>query len=117
MARVETGNIRLKRRKRILKHSKGYRGGRNNLKRTAMEAVEKGWNHAYAHRRTRKREFRRLWIVRINAAARMHGLSYNRFMNGLKIAGIELNRKVLADLAVHDEAGFAQIAALAKSAS
>jgi large subunit ribosomal protein L20 len=81
-----------------------------------MEAVEKGWNHAYAQRRTRKRDFRRLWIARINAAARMHGLSYSRFMHGLKKAGIEFNRKVLADVAVHDEAGFAQIAELAKAA-
>ena len=114
MSKVRTGNVRRKRRKRILKHSKGYRGGRNNLKRSAMEAVEKGWNHAYAHRRSRKREFRRLWIARINAAARMHGLSYSRFMYGLKQAGIELDRKALADLAIHDEAGFAQIAELAK---
>jgi large subunit ribosomal protein L20 len=114
MAKVNTGSIRRKRRKRILKHSKGYRGGRNNLKRSAKEAVEKGWNYAYAHRRTRKREFRRLWIARINAAARMNGLSYSRFMHGLKQAGIELDRKALADLAIHDEAGFAQIAELAK---
>ena len=114
MSKVNTGSIRRKRRKRILKHSKGYRGGRNNLKRSAKEAVEKGWNHAYAHRRTRKREFRRLWIARINAAARMNGLSYSRFMHGLKQAGIELDRKVLADLAIYDEAGFAQIAELAK---
>jgi large subunit ribosomal protein L20 len=95
-------------------HSKGYIGGRNNLRRSAVEAVEKGWNFAYAHRRSRKREFRRLWIARINAAARMHGLSYSRFMNGLTTAGVALNRKVLADMAIHDEAGFAQIAALAK---
>jgi large subunit ribosomal protein L20 len=95
-------------------HSKTFQGGRNNLKRSAVEAVEKGWNHAFAHRRARKREFRGLWIARINAAARLHGLSYSRFMNGLKQAGIELNRKVLADIAVRDEAGFAQIAALAK---
>ena len=114
MSKVNTGSIRRKRRKRILKHSKGYRGGRNNLKRSAKEAVEKGWNYAYAHRRTRKREFRRLWIARINAAARMNGLSYSRFMHGLKQAGIELDRKVLADLAIYDEAGFAQIAELAK---
>ena len=114
MAKVNTGSIRRKRRKRIMKHSKGYRGGRNNLKRSAKEAVEKGWNYAYAHRRTRKREFRRLWIARINAAARMHGLSYSRFMHGLKQAGIELDRKALADLAIHDESGFAQIAELAK---
>ena len=114
MSKVKTGSVRRQRRKRIMKHSKGYRGGRNNLKRSAMEAVEKGWNYAYAHRRARKREFRQLWIARINAAARMHGLSYSRFMNGLKKAGIDLNRKVLADLAIHDEAGFARIVELAK---
>lgn len=114
MARVKTGNVRRKRRKRILKHSKGYRGGRNNLRRTAMEAVEKGWNHAYAHRRARKRDFRRLWIMRINAAARLHGITYSRFMHGIKNAGIELDRKVLADIAVNDAAGFEQLATLAK---
>ncbi|MDE0317033.1 MAG: 50S ribosomal protein L20 [Candidatus Poribacteria bacterium] len=114
MARVKTGNVRRKRRKRMLKHSKGYRGGRNNLRRTAMEAVEKGWNHAYAHRRARKRDFRRLWIMRINAAARLHGLTYSKFIHGLKTAGVELDRKVLADIAVHDAAGFEQLAALAK---
>ncbi len=114
MARVKTGNVRRRRRKRILKHSKGYRGGRNNLRRTAIEAVRKGWNHAYAHRRTRKRDFRRLWIIRINAAARLHGLSYSRFIHGLKIAGIELDRKVLADIAVHDASAFEKLAALAK---
>lgn len=114
MPRVKTGSVRRKRRKRMLKHSKGYRGGRNNLKRTAKEAVEKGWNHAYAHRRARKRDFRRLWIARINAAARLHGLSYSKFMHGLKTAGIELDRKSLADIAVRDEAGFGQLVALAK---
>lgn len=114
MARVKTGNVRRKRRKRILKHSKGFRGGRNNLKRTAMEAVEKAWNHAYAHRRARKRDFRRLWIMRINAAARLHGLTYSKFMHGLKTAGVELDRKVLADIAVHDASGFEQLVALAK---
>ena len=114
MAKVKTGSVRRKRRKRILKHSKGYRGGRNNLKRSAVEAVEKGWNYAYAHRRTRKREFRRLWIARINAATRMNGLSYSRFMHGLKKVGIGLDRKALADIAVRDEAGFAKIVELAR---
>lgn len=114
MARVKTGNVRRKRRKRILKHSKGYRGGRNNLRRTAMEAVEKGWNHAYAHRRARKRDFRKLWIMRINAAARLHGLTYSRFMHGLKTAGIKLDRKVLADIAVNDADGFGQLVAQVK---
>ncbi len=114
MARVKTGNVRRKRRKRILKHSKGFRGGRNNLRRTAMEAVEKAWNHAYAHRRARKRDFRRLWIMRINAAARLHGLTYSKFIHGLKTAGVELDRKVLADIAVNDASGFEQLATLAK---
>ena len=114
MARVKTGNVRRKRRKRILKHSKGFRGGRNNLRRTAMEAVEKAWNHAYAHRRARKRDFRRLWIMRINAAARIHGLTYSKFMHGLKTAGVELDRKVLADIAVNDASGFEQLVTLAK---
>jgi len=114
MAKVKTGSVRRKRRKRILKHSKGYRGGRNNLKRSAVEAVEKGWNYAYAHRRTRKREFRRLWIARINAATRMNGLSYSRFMHGLKKVGIGLDRKALADIAVRDEVGFAKIVELAR---
>ena len=116
MPRVKTGNVRRKRRSRVLKHSKGFRGGRNNLKRTATEAVEKAWNHAYAHRRARKRDFRRLWITRINAATRSHGLSYSRFMHGLKAAGIELDRKVLADIAVNDAAGFGQLVARVKGA-
>ncbi len=114
MARVKTGNVRRKRRKRMLKHSNGFRGGRNNLRRTAMEAVEKAWNHAYAHRRARKRDFRRLWIMRINAAARLHGLTYSKFIHGLKNAGVELDRKVLADIAVNDAAGFEQLVTLAK---
>lgn len=114
MARVKTGNVRRKRRKRILKHSKGFRGGRNNLRRTAMEAVEKAWNHAYVHRRSRKRDFRRLWIMRINAAARLHGLTYSKFMHGLKTAGVELDRKVLADIAVNDASGFEQLVTVAK---
>ena len=114
MARVKTGSVRRKRRRRILLHSKGFRGRRNNCRRSAVEAVERGWTFAFAHRRARKREFRRLWIARINAAVRAHGLSYSRFMHGLKAAGVELNRKVIADMALHDEAGFAQIVAVAK---
>ena len=114
MPRVKTGSVRRKSRKRIMKHSKGYRGGRNNLRRSAVEAVEKGWNYAYAHRRTRKRDFRQLWIARINAAARAHGLSYSLLMSGLKKAGVDLNRKVLADIAVRDAKGFGRIVELAK---
>ena len=114
MPRVKRGVPARKHKKNILKHAKGYRGRRKNLIRSAKEAVEKGWNYAYRDRRQRKRAFRRLWIVRINAAVRPHGLSYSRFMNGLKNAGIELDRKVLADMAVHDEPGFAKLVAVAK---
>ena len=114
MPRVKTGSVRRKSRNRIMKHSKGYRGGRNNLRRSAVEAVEKGWNYAYAHRRARKREFRRLWIARINAAARAHGTSYSRLIEGLKKAGVNLNRKTLADIAVRDAEGFGRIVELAK---
>jgi len=109
LPRVKTGSIRRQRRKKILKLAKGYRGRRKNIRRTAINAVEKGLNYAYAHRRSRKRDFRRLWITRINAAARMHGLSYS-----LKKVGVDLNRKVLADIAVHDEAGFAKIVEVAQ---
>ncbi len=114
MSRVKSGPARHKRRRRILKLSKGYRGGRNNLYRSAREAVEKGLNYAYRDRRVRKREFRRLWIARINAAARLHGLSYSRFMHGLKLAGVDLDRKVLADIAIADAISFEQLAQIAK---
>lgn len=103
-----------RRRKRFLKKAKGYWGRRSNTYRTAREAVEKGLLYAYRDRRVRKREFRRLWIVRINAAARLHGLSYSKLMNGLKTNNIELDRKTLADLAVNDPTAFAEIVAQAK---
>ena len=115
MSRIKRGVTTKKRKKRFLKHSKGFRGGRNNLIRTAREAVEKGWNYAYRDRQTRKREFRRLWIARINAAARIHGLSYSRFMDGLKKSGVDLNRKMLADIAVRDPDAFAKLAEVAKT--
>ncbi|MBI4539064.1 MAG: 50S ribosomal protein L20 [Gemmatimonadetes bacterium] len=115
MPRVSRAVARKKRRKKILKHAKGYFGGRKSLYRVAKDAVEKGWQHAYRHRKTKKREFRRLWIARINAAARAHDLSYSRFINGLKRAGVELDRKVLADLAVRDPAAFAALAVRAKA--
>jgi len=115
MSRIKRGVTAKKRKKKILKYAKGYRGGRKNLIRSATEAVEKGWNHAYRHRRMRKREFRRLWIARINAAVRMHGLSYSRFMNGLKKAGIDLNRKALADLAIVDSAAFGKLVEIANA--
>ena len=114
MPRVKTGSKRRQKRKKILKLAKGYRGGRKNLRRTAMDAIDKALNYAYAHRRTRKRQFRRLWIARINAAALIHGMSYSKLIHGLNQAGVELNRKVLADLAVNDETAFAEIVSIAK---
>ena len=115
MPRVSNNVARLKRKRRILKHAKGYFGRRKNLYKTAKEAVERGWRYAYRDRKNRKRDFRRLWIIRINAAARLHDLSYSRFMNGLKLAGIEVNRKILADLAITDPGAFGQLAEAAKT--
>ena len=115
MARVSTNVARLKRKNKILKHAKGYFGRRKNLYKTAKEAVERGWAYSYRDRKNRKRDFRRLWIIRINAAARQHELTYSRFMNGLKLAGIEVNRKILADLAIRDPNAFARLAEAAKA--
>ena len=103
-----------KRKKKILKKARGYTGGRSKLYRTAREAVNRALAYAYRDRRARKRDFRRLWIARINAAARMNGLSYSRFINGLKKSDIEINRKVLAELAVNDAEGFSKLADIAK---
>ena len=111
--RVKRGFKARRRRKKVLKLAKGFRGGRSKLFRTATDAVDKALMYAYRDRKVRKRDFRRLWIARINAAARMNNLSYSRFMHGLKQANIELDRKVLADLAISDPTGFAQIAQLA----
>ncbi|MEM8962332.1 MAG: 50S ribosomal protein L20 [Acidobacteriota bacterium] len=116
MPRVKRGNKRTSKRKKILKHAKGYWGTRSDNYRTAMEAVDKALSYQYRDRRQRKRQFRSLWIVRINAAARQHDLSYSRLINGLKLAGTELDRKVLADLAVRDPEGFAALAETAKNA-
>ena len=102
-----------KRRNKILKLAKGYRGGRSKLYRSAADAVDKALQYAYRDRRARKRDFRRLWISRINAAARLHNLSYSRFMQGLKQAQVEVDRKVLADLAISDPNGFSHLAAIA----
>src|SRR4028119_647991 len=110
MPRVSTNVARLKRKNQILAQAKGYFGRRKNLYKTAKEAVERARRYAYRDRKNRKREFRRLWIIRINAAARMNGLSYSRFMNGLKRAGIEIDRKVLADLAIREPQAFEQLA-------
>ena len=103
-----------KRKKKVLKAAKGYSGGRSKLYRTAKEAVDRALSYAYRDRRTRKRDFRKLWISRINAAARMNGLSYSRFINGLKKSDIEINRKVLAELAVNDIDSFSKLAEIAK---
>lgn len=114
MSRVRNRVARRKRKKKVSEAAKGYRGGRSKLYRAARNAVERGWSYSYRDRRRRKREFRRLWITRINAAARQHDLSYSHFMNGLRNAGVELNRKTLADLAVRDPAAFANLVAVAK---
>ena len=113
MPRVKRGVTAKARHKKILKQAKGYYGARSRVFRVAKQAVIKALQYAYRDRRQRKREFRALWIARINAAARLHGLSYSRFMNGLKKASITLDRKVLADLAVNDKAGFAKLAQIA----
>jgi len=109
MARATNAVARHRKKKRYLRAAKGYWGARSKLWRIAKNAVERGWQYAYRDRKQRKRDFRRLWITRINAAARLHDMSYSRFMNGLKQAGIEINRKVLADLAVRDPQAFAQL--------
>ncbi len=115
MPRATAAVPRNKRKKKIFKAAKGYFGGRKNLYKTAKDAVEKGWEHAYRDRRKKKRNFRRLWIARINAAARANGISYSRFVSGLKTAGVDLNRKVLADIAVRDPAAFTELAEVAKA--
>ena len=111
--RVKRGYKARQRRKKILKLARGFRGGRSKLFRTAADALDKALMYAYRDRRAKKRDFRRLWIARINAAARMNELSYNKFIHGLKLAGIELDRKILAELAISDPPAFSQIANLA----
>ena len=115
MARVKRGVFGRARRKRVLKKAKGYYGARSKIFRVAKQAVTKAGQYAYRDRRQRKRQFRALWIARINAAARLNGMSYSRFINGLNKAGIEVDRKILADLAVHDAAAFGALAAQAKA--
>ncbi|CUA78780.1 50S ribosomal protein L20 [Anoxybacillus suryakundensis] len=114
MPRVKGGTVTRRRRKKILKLAKGYFGSKHRLYKVANQQVMKSLMYAYRDRRQRKRDFRKLWITRINAAARMNGLSYSRLMHGLKLAGIEVNRKMLADLAVNDAEAFAQLANIAK---
>lgn len=116
MPRAKRGNKRLERRKKILKLAKGYRGTKSKLYRSAKESVERGLNFAYTGRKLKKRDFRSLWIVRIGAAARLNGLNYSQFMHGLKLAGIDLDRKVLADLAANSPDAFAELAGQIKTA-
>ncbi len=114
MARTKKSTIRRGRHKKILKEAKGYRGGRSDHYREAKQSVERGLKHAYRHRREKKREFRRLWITRINAAARKEGMSYSQLMGNLKKANVELNRKMLADIAVRNPETFSEIVDLAR---
>jgi len=114
MPRVKGGTVTRKRRKKVLKLAKGYYGSKHTLYKVANQAVMKSGQYAYRDRRQKKRDFRKLWITRINAAARMNGLSYSQLMHGLKLAEIEVNRKMLADLAVNDAAGFTALADAAK---
>lgn len=115
MARVKRGFKARRRRNKVLKLAKGYRGARSKLFRSATEAVDRALNYAFRDRRVKKRDFRSLWIVRINAASRINGLSYSKFIFGLKKANVQIDRKVLADIAVTDPNGFAQIATIAKA--
>jgi len=116
MARVKRGVVAKARHKKVLDQAKGYYGARRKIYRVAKQAVIKAGQYAYRDRRQRKRQFRALWITRINAAARLHGLSYSRLINGLNRAEIEIDRKILADIAVHDQEAFAAIAEAAKEA-
>ncbi len=113
-----TNNVAARaRHNKVLKAAKGYRGGKSRLYKTAKEAVERSMVYAFRDRKQRKRDYRKLWIMRINAAARVHGMSYSAFIHGLKASQIDINRKVLADIAVHDAEGFARLAEAAKSAA
>ncbi len=115
MARIKGGMNARKKHNRVLKMAKGYRGARSKQYRIAKQSVMRALASAYVGRKERKRQFRRLWIARINAAARINGLSYSKFMYGLKLAGVEMNRKLLSDMAINDAEGFAKMAELAKS--
>ena len=116
MARVKRAVNARKNHKKVLKLAKGYYGGKSKLFKTANESVIRALRNAYVGRRLKKRDYRRLWIVRINAAARMNGMSYSRFMNGLKVAGVDMNRKMLSEIAINDAKAFADLVVLAKNA-
>lgn len=114
MSRVKGGPVARRRHKKVLKLARGYRGAKSKLYRVANQQVMKSLYYSYIHRRLRKRDFRKLWITRINAAARLNGLSYSKFMNGLRLAGVMINRKMLAELAVNDQQAFSKLVDLAK---
>lgn len=114
MARVKRGVSAKRRHKKVLKQAKGYFGAKSKLFRPANQAVMKSLNYAYIGRKLRKRDFRKLWIARINAATRINGMSYSKFINGLKKANIEVNRKMLSEMAIHDAVGFAKLVEIAK---
>ena len=116
MPRARSNVTRLKRKKQVMQAAKGAFGARSKLWKAAKETVERGWRYAYRDRKNKKREFRRLWIVRINAAAHQHGMSYSAFIDGLKKAGLEIDRKVLADIAVRDPQAFGDLAERARTA-
>ena len=116
MPRVRSNVARLKRKKQVMKAARGAFGARSKLWKPAKETVERGWRYAYRDRKNKKREFRRLWIVRINAAAHLHDMTYSKLINGLHLAGIEIDRKILADIAVHDPESFGALADKARSA-
>lgn len=115
MARIKRGVSTHRRHKKIMKQARGYYGARSRTYRVANQAVMRSGKYSYEHRRLRKRDFRKLWIARINAAARLNGMSYNKLIHGLKTAGIEINRKMLADLAINDEKAFADLCDVAKN--
>ncbi len=117
MPRVKRGVTSHRRHKKILKMAKGYRGGKSKLYRVANQQVMKSGQYAYIHRKLKKRDFRKLWIARINAAARNNGTTYSRMVHGLKLAGVDINRKMLAELAISDPQGFSQLAELSKNAA
>ncbi|WP_422486988.1 50S ribosomal protein L20 [Gudongella sp. DL1XJH-153] len=116
MARVKRGVNAKKRHKKVLKAAKGYYGAKSKIFRPANQAVMKSLNYAFIGRKQRKREFRKMWIARINAATRQNGMSYSKFINGLKKSGIEVNRKMLSEMAIHDSEGFAKLVEIAKEA-
>ena len=116
MPRAKNTPTRLKRRKQVMKAAKGYYGARSKLWRPAKEAVERAWRYAYRDRKNKKREFRRLWVIRINAGAHLNGMNYSNFINGLMKAGIEIDRKILSDIAIQDPAAFTALADQARAA-